>query len=220
MPPTPPVDNYLEAIYVLQSYGQPVTTSKIAGRLGVAAPSVSAIVKRLVGQKLVRHAPYKEVRLTPAGEKAATPFCPPDLGGRIQLRSRHRLLNREVTTAVDPRRRVCLTGVVKAHVVQAPVRAERYWRFAGFERVVGSADLEPEVMFEGDHIHWLVDQPVVEPTAGAHDSHSHQTARDGCRARALGVSRNDHGPGSGHRLLPPDAGHAREASVSAIGDRV
>lgn len=41
------MQNYLEAIYVLQSYGHEATTSQIAARLGVAAPSLSAMVKRL-----------------------------------------------------------------------------------------------------------------------------------------------------------------------------
>ena len=68
---TDSVQDYLKAIYVLSSYGQEVTTSRIAARLGVAAPSVSAMVKRLVGDGLVDHDPYREVRLTDAGEEAA-----------------------------------------------------------------------------------------------------------------------------------------------------
>ena len=63
--------DYLKAVYVLQSHGQEVTTSRIAARLGVAAPSVSAMVKKLVADGLARHAPYREVRLTEAGEAAA-----------------------------------------------------------------------------------------------------------------------------------------------------
>jgi DtxR family transcriptional regulator, Mn-dependent transcriptional regulator len=65
------VQDYLKAVYVLQSYGQEVTTSRIATRLGVAAPSVSAMVKKLVADGLARHAPYREVQLTEEGEAAA-----------------------------------------------------------------------------------------------------------------------------------------------------
>ena len=68
---TESVQDYLKAVYVLQSYGQEVTTSRIAARLGVAAPSVSAMVKKLVADGLARHAPYREVRLTEEGEAAA-----------------------------------------------------------------------------------------------------------------------------------------------------
>jgi DtxR family Mn-dependent transcriptional regulator len=69
--PTESVQDYLKAIYVLQSYGHEVTTSRIAARLGVAAPSVSAMVKRLTADGLVGHDPYRPVHLTDAGEQAA-----------------------------------------------------------------------------------------------------------------------------------------------------
>jgi DtxR family Mn-dependent transcriptional regulator len=69
--PNDSVQDYLKAVYVLQSYGEEVTTSRIATRLGVAAPSVSAMVKKLVADGLARHAPYREVRLTHEGEAAA-----------------------------------------------------------------------------------------------------------------------------------------------------
>ena len=69
--PTHSVQDYLKAIYVLESYGQEVTTSQIAARLGVAAPSVSAMVKRLAAQGLVGHDPYRAVQLTEAGAQAA-----------------------------------------------------------------------------------------------------------------------------------------------------
>lgn len=75
------VQDYLKAIYVLDSYGHDATTSGIATRLGVAAPSVSAMVKKLVADGLVSHSPYREVHLTEAGEEAA-----------LQVVRRHRLV--------------------------------------------------------------------------------------------------------------------------------
>ena len=65
------MQDYPKAIYVLESYGHEVTTSQIAARLGVAAPSVSAMVKRLAAEGLVGHDPYRAVHLTEAGEEAA-----------------------------------------------------------------------------------------------------------------------------------------------------
>jgi DtxR family Mn-dependent transcriptional regulator len=65
------VQNYLKAIYKLEKGGEKVTTSALAERLSVASASVTNMVKKLAEMKLVRHTPYKEVVLTPAGEKIA-----------------------------------------------------------------------------------------------------------------------------------------------------
>ncbi|HEX8770246.1 MAG TPA: metal-dependent transcriptional regulator [Acidimicrobiales bacterium] len=70
MTATDSVENYLKTIYVLEARSQ-VTTTLIAGHLHVASPSVSAMVKKLVAEGLVRHAPYQEVRLTRQGQAAA-----------------------------------------------------------------------------------------------------------------------------------------------------
>ncbi len=65
------VQDYLKAIYKLQSGAGKVTTSALAERLSVASASVTNMVKKLAEMKLVRHTPYREVVLTPAGEKIA-----------------------------------------------------------------------------------------------------------------------------------------------------
>ncbi|MDF2440580.1 MAG: DtxR family transcriptional regulator, Mn-dependent transcriptional regulator [Abditibacteriota bacterium] len=51
--------------------GAPVTTQALADGLQVAAPSATAMVKKLASLKLVAHEPYRGVTLTPAGEKIA-----------------------------------------------------------------------------------------------------------------------------------------------------
>ena len=63
--------DYLKTIYQLGRGGAPVTTQAIADRLGVAAPSATAMVKKLAALNLVHHAPYRGVELSPAGEKIA-----------------------------------------------------------------------------------------------------------------------------------------------------
>ncbi|MGH7458583.1 MAG: metal-dependent transcriptional regulator [Longimicrobiaceae bacterium] len=68
---TPVVEDYLKAIWVLQQTESPVSTSRIAERLELSAAAVTAMVKRLADQKLVRYEPYQGARLTPAGELAA-----------------------------------------------------------------------------------------------------------------------------------------------------
>ncbi len=47
------VEDYLKAIFRLSAEGRHATTSEIANRLEVSAPSVSAMVKRLSDQGLV-----------------------------------------------------------------------------------------------------------------------------------------------------------------------
>jgi DtxR family Mn-dependent transcriptional regulator len=48
-----------------------VSTSSIAGRLGVAQASVTGMIKKMAEMKLVEHSPYQGVTLTEAGEKIA-----------------------------------------------------------------------------------------------------------------------------------------------------
>lgn len=70
--PTPAVEDYAKAIYALEHAGDSaVTTSDLAGRLGVSPASASGMVKRLGEMGLVSHEPYRGVSLTPAGERVA-----------------------------------------------------------------------------------------------------------------------------------------------------
>jgi DtxR family Mn-dependent transcriptional regulator len=54
------VQDYLKAIYALESAGERVTTSALAARVGVSAPSATAMTKRLAELGLVERAPYVE----------------------------------------------------------------------------------------------------------------------------------------------------------------
>jgi DtxR family Mn-dependent transcriptional regulator len=78
---TPVVEDYLKAIWTLQQTETPVSTSRIAERLGLSPAAVTAMVKRLAEQNLLRHEPYYGVRLTPSGELAG-----------IRIIRRHRVL--------------------------------------------------------------------------------------------------------------------------------
>jgi len=70
-PLTASVEDYLKAIYNLSPEGRPASTSDIAHRLDLSAPSVSGMVKRLSEQGLLEHVPYKGVQLTEEGRRAA-----------------------------------------------------------------------------------------------------------------------------------------------------
>jgi DtxR family transcriptional regulator, Mn-dependent transcriptional regulator len=68
---TGPVEDYLKAVYDIELNGAAATTSDLASRLGVAPASVSGMVRRLADQGLLEHEPYRGVRLTSAGRRAA-----------------------------------------------------------------------------------------------------------------------------------------------------
>ena len=68
-------ENYIKAIYQLQEgqNGTPASTSSLASHLGIAAASVTGMLKRLsaTDPKLVEYTPYGGASLTSAGEKMA-----------------------------------------------------------------------------------------------------------------------------------------------------
>jgi DtxR family Mn-dependent transcriptional regulator len=64
-------EDYLKEIYKLQSEHGRATTSGVAERVGVSAPSATSMLKKLAALGLVKHERYRGVRLTTAGEKAA-----------------------------------------------------------------------------------------------------------------------------------------------------
>ena len=65
------MEDYLKAIYHLGGDGQPVTMQRLAEELALSGPSVTNMVKRLHELGLVNHTRYRDVALTPAGEKIA-----------------------------------------------------------------------------------------------------------------------------------------------------
>ena len=68
------VEDYLKAIYKLErvsSPAAPASTNALAEELDRSAASVSNMVKNLADQGLAWHEPYRGVRLTPAGRRAA-----------------------------------------------------------------------------------------------------------------------------------------------------
>ncbi len=64
------VEDYLKNIYELQADGR-VTTNSLAEQMGVSAPSVTDMMKKLSDRGLLTHTPYRGVELSEAGRKAA-----------------------------------------------------------------------------------------------------------------------------------------------------
>lgn len=65
------IQDYLKAIYKLQSTSGKVSTSALAERMGVAAPTATSMISRLAEQGLLRHDRYRGVDLTESGERLA-----------------------------------------------------------------------------------------------------------------------------------------------------
>jgi DtxR family transcriptional regulator, Mn-dependent transcriptional regulator len=68
---TDAIQDYVKEIYKLQAAGTRVTTSALAGRLGVSPPSATAMVKKLASLGLVEYERYRGAWLTPKGERVA-----------------------------------------------------------------------------------------------------------------------------------------------------
>lgn len=81
MPISPTMREYLGEIYRLAHTPEGVSTSELAERLEVSPSAVVRMLRRLAAAGMLTHSPYKEVALTPAGEREAL--------GSIR---RHRLL--------------------------------------------------------------------------------------------------------------------------------
>jgi len=83
-------EDYLKAIYHVAHRGEPVTTGLLGGELGVSAPSVSAMVRRLEDGGLLRRVDSRALRLTESGERAA-----------LRVVRRHRLLETFLARVLD-----------------------------------------------------------------------------------------------------------------------
>jgi DtxR family transcriptional regulator, Mn-dependent transcriptional regulator len=68
---TPAVEDYVKAVYLLETEGSGATTTALAERLGVQPGSVSGMVRKLVALGLAKHEPYRGVSLTAAGRRVA-----------------------------------------------------------------------------------------------------------------------------------------------------
>ncbi|WP_298456662.1 metal-dependent transcriptional regulator [uncultured Cellulomonas sp.] len=79
---TPVAQDYLKVVWAAGEWSTaPVTTKRLAERLGVGAPTVSETVRRLCDQGLLAHARYGAVELTAAGRAHA-----------VAMVRRHRLI--------------------------------------------------------------------------------------------------------------------------------
>jgi DtxR family Mn-dependent transcriptional regulator len=71
MQPSPAMREYLAEIYRLQEDSPTVSTTSLAARLGVSAPAVPRMLKRLKSAGYVKHIPYQGVELAELGRQEA-----------------------------------------------------------------------------------------------------------------------------------------------------
>ncbi len=86
---TAPVEDYLKIIYDLSTQAGAAGTTEIAAALGIAPPSVSGMIRRLADHGLITHEPYRGVRLTKSGRRAA-----------LRTIRRHRVIEAYLTKAL------------------------------------------------------------------------------------------------------------------------
>ncbi len=86
---TAPVEDYLKAIYELETRHGVAATTDVAIALAVAPASVTGMVRRLAQQGYLDHVPYRGVQLTDAGRRAA-----------LRTIRRHRILESYLTSVL------------------------------------------------------------------------------------------------------------------------
>ncbi len=118
--------DYLKALLALGPAGERVGTSRIAARLKVSAPSVTNMLARLAGERLVLHTPRAGARLTARGRRAA-----------LDIVRRHRILETFLVRVLHlDRSEVHADAEILEHHVSDRV-------LAAIDRVVGHPDHDP-----------------------------------------------------------------------------
>ena len=87
--PSEVISRYLEAIYYMRAEGEIVTNARLAEWLGVSRPTVTAGLRRMARDGLLRTDGGKEVALTPEGDGKASAIV-----------RRHRIMERWLTDAL------------------------------------------------------------------------------------------------------------------------
>jgi DtxR family transcriptional regulator, Mn-dependent transcriptional regulator len=138
------IEDYAKAVYALESRHGVASTNALAERLGVSAPAVSAMVKKLASLGYVTHVRYKGVRLTDEGRRVA-----------LEVLRHHRLVETFLVEELGlPWDRVHAEAEVLEHVLSE-----------GLEARIAAKLGEPTHDPHGDPIPGLDGTVVERPTA-------------------------------------------------------
>lgn len=115
------MEDYLEAIYVLDGEDSPVRVKAISDKLGVKKSSVNNAVKVLSGKGLVRHEKYGTVMLTAPGEKLSR-----------KIKRRHDMLVRFLSEILGVDEVSAAEDACKVEHVISPDTSEKLTKFLEF----------------------------------------------------------------------------------------
>jgi DtxR family Mn-dependent transcriptional regulator len=161
---TESMENYLKVIFEVLEHEDRATTSTIAERMGIAAPSVTAMLKKLNDLGLVSHEPYRGVRLTEVGEKMA-----------LEIVRHHRLVELYLAEALGvPWDRVHEEAEKLEHVISEDL-----------ERRMADALGDPKVDPHGSPI------PALDGTLDRVEAHPLDEATPGTDVRVVEVDDRD-----------------------------
>lgn len=147
--PTQAVEEYLESIYKLNLRGGRVIAARLAEDLGVSAPTVTEMLRRLREGGYVHSEGEKEIRLTEAG-----------IGAAEVLVRRHRLSERLLTDILGmPWSQAHEEACKFEHVISAEVEA-RLARVLGHPSTCPHGNPIPGSGGEGEELVRLSDTPV------------------------------------------------------------
>jgi DtxR family Mn-dependent transcriptional regulator len=158
------VEDYVKAIYALEARHGAVSTNALADRLGVSAPAVSAMVKKLAALGYARHSRYRGVRLTSSGRRVA-----------LEVLRHHRLLETYLVEELGvPWDRVHAEAEVLEHVLSE-----------GLEERIAAKLGEPTRDPHGDPI------PAADGTVVERPTVALTSLEDGTHATFVRVSDSD-----------------------------
>ena len=118
---TASMEDYLEAVAMLQGKDKVVRVSQISRKLKVKMPSVTSALKKLSEQKLVEHERYGHIKLTPEGSRIARDVI-----------YRHEALTRFFAQALGINRETAEEDACKIEHVISPLSMERLAKFVEF----------------------------------------------------------------------------------------
>jgi DtxR family Mn-dependent transcriptional regulator len=158
------MENYLKVIFEILEHEDRATTSTIAETMGIAAPSVTSMLKKLNDLGLVSHEPYRGVRLTEVGEKMA-----------LEIVRHHRLIELYLAEALGvPWDRVHEEAEKLEHVISEDL-----------ERRMAAALGDPKVDPHGSPI------PALDGTLERVEAHPLDEATPGTDLRVVEVDDRD-----------------------------
>ena len=139
---TASMEDYLEAVAMLQGEDKAVRVSQISRKLKVKMPSVTSALKKLSEQRLVEHERYGCIKLTPEGDAVA----------RDVIR-RHEALTCFFAQALGIDQKTAEEDACKIEHVISPLSMERLAKFVEFIEAcpLGSANFPSRYEYYLEH---------------------------------------------------------------------